>query len=300
MTSLLNTNPLASSTENFLARQAASVKQATAFSIPILMYHEVAEPQQVEQISQKTQRSFILAVNQFEAQMQWLVDNGFSAISLSELLKIQSGARLLRPAEKPVVITFDDGFAGNYFQALPILRRCNLTATIFIIVNRIGAPFYMTWPQLEKMADHGIEIQSHTMSHALLGQATMGQLIYELRESKRSVEKKLGTPVHFISMPHGSCHKDFAKVAKDCGYQGGCTSEIAYAGTESSAFALPRISVNSQYNLATFMNIAQSSPEFVNRHAAARKVKKIVKNIVGEKNYNRAYHLIYGVQENVA
>ena len=291
---------MASSTENFLAPQAGAAKPPTDFSIPILMYHEVAEPQHVEQVAQKTQRSFILAVSQFETQMQWLVDNGFSAISLSELLKIQSGTRPLRPTEKPIVITFDDGFAGNYFQALPILRRFNLTATVFIIVNRIGEPFYMTWPQLEKMADHGIEIQSHTMSHALLGQATMGQLIYELRESKRTVEKKLGTPVHFISMPHGSCHKDFARVANDYGYRGGCTSEIAYAGAQSSPFALPRISVNSQYNLVTFMSIAQSSPEFVNCNATTRKAKRMIKNVVGEKNYNRAYHLIYGVQENIS
>jgi len=156
----------------------------------------------------------------------------------------------------------------------------------------------MTWQQMETMAGNGIDVQSHTMTHALLGQATTGQLIYELRESKREIEKRLGTPVHFISMPHGSCHKEFAKTANDYGYHGGCTSEIAYAEAQSSPFALPRISVNSQYNLATFMSIAQSSPEFVNRNAAARKMKRIIKNFVGEKNYNRAYHLIYGVQEN--
>jgi len=289
---------MALSTEKILTPPIGATKHAAEWRIPILMYHEVAKPERIDPIAQKTQRSFIIIANQFEAQMQWLVDNGFSAISLAELLQIQSGARPLRPAEKPVVITFDDGFAGNYFQAAPILRRLNLTATIFMIVNRIGEPFYMTWQQLETMAGNGIDIQSHTMTHALLGPATMGQLIYELRESKREIEKNLGTPVHFISMPHGSCHQDFAKVAKEYGYHGGCTSEIAYVGEPSSPLALPRISVNSQYNLATFMSIAQARPEFVNRNATARKMKRMIKNFVGEKNYNRAYHLIYGVQEN--
>lgn len=291
---------MASATKNFLAPQVGAAKPTTDFSIPILMYHEVTEPAHVAQVAQKTQRSFILTINQFETQMQWLADNGFSAISLAELLQIQSGARVLRPNEKPVVITFDDGFSGNYSCALPILRRLNLIATIFIIVNRVGAPFYMTWPQLAEMAEHGIDIQSHTMSHALLGQATIGQLIYELSESKHTVEKKLGTTVSFLSMPHGSCHQDFAKVAREYGYHGGCTSEIAYAGAQSSAFALPRISVNSQYDLPTFMSIAQSSSEFINCNAAARKVKSVIKNLIGEKNYNRAYHLIYGVQENIS
>ena len=155
----------------------------------------------------------------------------------------------------------------------------------------------MTWQQMETMAGSGVDIQSHTMTHALLGQASMGQLIYELKESKREIEKNLGIPVHFISMPHGSCHKDLAKVANDHGYHGGCTSEIAYAGAQSAPFALPRISVNSRYDLSTFIGIVQSSPEFINRNATARQVKRMIKKFVGEKNYNRAYHLIYGVQE---
>jgi peptidoglycan/xylan/chitin deacetylase (PgdA/CDA1 family) len=290
---------MALSTEKFLTPQVGTAKHPTDFSIPILMYHEVTKPERVEQIAQKTQRSFIVTIEQFAMQMEWLGANGFSAISLAELLQIQSGARPLRPGEKPVVITFDDGFSGNYFHAFPILRRLNLSATIFIIVGRIGEPFYMTWQQLEALAGNGVDVQSHTMTHALLGQATMGQLIYELRESKREIEKRLGMPVHFISMPHGSCHKDFAVVANDYGYRGGCTSEVAYAGARSSPFALPRLSVNSQYDLATFMSIAQSRPEFVNRNTAVRKAKRLIKNVVGEKNYNRAYHLIYGVQENI-
>ncbi len=290
---------MALSTERFLKPHAGTAEHTVDFSIPILMYHEVAKPERVEQIAQRTQRSFIVTIEQFETQMEWLAANDFSAISLTALLEIQSGARALRPGEKLIVITFDDGFSGNYFHAFPILRRLNLTATIFIIVNRIGEPFYLTWQQIEAMTGNGVDLQSHTMTHTLLGQATTGQLIYELRESKREIEKRLGTPVHFISMPHGSCHKDFAKVANDYGYRGGCTSEIAYAGAQSSPFALPRLAVNSQYDLATFTSIAQSRPEFVTRNAAGRKAKRLIKNAVGEKNYNRAYHLIYGVQESI-
>ncbi len=288
---------MASSTKELLTLRAGAIKSAAEWSIPVLMYHEVAKPERVEQIALKTQRTFIVTIEQFETQMEWLVDNGFSAISLNELLALQSGMRALRPGEKPVVITFDDGFSGNYFHAFPILQRLNLTATIFVVVNRVGEPLYLTWEQMETMAGNGIDIQSHTMTHSLLGQASTGQLIYELRESKREIEKALETPVRFISLPHGSCHKEFAKVARDYGYCGGCTSEIAYANAHSPAFALPRICVNSQYNLATFMSIAQSSPEFINRDAASRKIKRAVKSFVGEKNYNRAYHLIYGVQE---
>jgi len=121
MISLLNTNPMASFTENFLAPQAG----ATELSIPILMYHEIAPPERVEAIAQKTQRSFIVTIEQFETQMQWLVDNGFRAVTLADLPQILSGTRPRRPGEKPVIITFDDGFAGNYFHAFPVLRRLN-------------------------------------------------------------------------------------------------------------------------------------------------------------------------------
>ncbi|MCG3121018.1 MAG: hypothetical protein ALAOOOJD_03952 [bacterium] len=269
----------------------------TAFSIPILMYHEVTPEQQIVEVGKKTQRTFILSCEQFAKQMQWLVDNGFSAISLPTLLQILSDGHPLRAEKKSVVITFDDGFAGNYFHALPILKQFQLTATFFVIVTRIGQPFYMSWAQLAALVANGMPVQSHTMTHALLGQATPADLVYELKESKCQIEQHLQTPVHFISLPHGSYDGNFKAAAQECGYSGGCTSEIAYVDRQTDAYFLPRVCVNSQYDLSTFAKMVQCRSDFLKQQVAARKFKRWLRRVVGERNYNRAYHFIYSIEE---
>lgn len=298
MTSFFNPNlRLRSNTHSRSIDPASAIKPAADFEIPILMYHEVTTEQQIVQVGKKTQRTFIVSRDQFTGQMRWLVDNGFSTISLSELLQILSDDRQPRPEKKFVAITFDDGFAGNYFYALPILKQLQLTATFFVIVSRIGQPFYMSWLQLAELIDNGMAVQSHTMTHALLGQVTPSGLVYELRESKRQLEQHLQTPVHFVALPHGSYEGNFKTVAQECGYAGGCTSEIAYVDRQTDAYFLPRLCVNSQYDLSTFAHVVQCRPDFLKQQVTARKFKRWLRHVVGEKNYNRAYHFIYGIEE---
>lgn len=267
-------------------------------NIPILMYHEITAERLIASVSKKTQRTFILPYQAFSTQMQWLVDNGFAAISLPALLQILAGVRRL-PLEKKkiIVITFDDGFAGNYFYALPILKELHLTATFFVIVNRIGLPFYMSWPQLAALIENGMDVQSHTMTHALLGQATLSRLMYELRESKCQLEENLHTPVDFVSLPHGSYQNNFKAAAQECGYAGACTSEIAYVGWQTDAYSLPRHAISSRYDLLAFTNLAHCRPEFLKQQLTASKFKRLLRRIVGEKNYNRAHHFVYNIEE---
>ena len=76
--------------------------------------------------------------------------------------------------EKPVIITFDDGYADNYENAYPILKKYGFKATIFLIYDFTNTyPNYLTWDQIAEMKESGlIRFESHTMTHANLAELT--------------------------------------------------------------------------------------------------------------------------------
>ena len=188
--------------------------------VPIFMYHEVTKPKKIPALSEKIQYSFILNTNQFESPIRLLHDLGYESWSLYELISWLSGRQVKVPS-KPVILTFDDGFEGNYQFALPILQKYGFKATFFVIVNKIGKPTMMTWDQLSELKDAGMSVQSHTMTHPLLSLLGSDEVSKELRNSKQVLEDRLSCSVDFVSLPYGSYNKDYKKLAINAGYIGG-------------------------------------------------------------------------------
>jgi len=83
------------------------------------MYHEITTEQKLQQILTRTQHSFVLKVEQFESQMRWLAESGFSTISLYDIVNLIQNRNSVVLPPKPVVLTFDDGF--ECFLLLSIL-----------------------------------------------------------------------------------------------------------------------------------------------------------------------------------
>jgi peptidoglycan/xylan/chitin deacetylase (PgdA/CDA1 family) len=267
------------------------------FAIPIFMYHEVTVPEKIKALSQKMQYSFIMERDQFETQMQLLSDLGFQSCSFHELRRwlAEGSADDLPP--KPVIITFDDGYAGNFHYALPILQKYRFTATFFIITARISQPVMMTWTQLSTLSEAGMTVQSHTVTHALLGSLKREQIRRELQDSKHLIEDRLGRPVEFISLPYGSYNHHYNSAAIEAGYKGGCTSKFGYVDRNADPFLLNRIAVKSTTGLADFRKIAEQDNWLIKKTITARKIKSGVKTLLGERTYNNLYNRIYGVTE---
>ncbi len=131
--------------------------------VPVLMYHDLAV--------QKSQNSLIISAEQFENQIKALSEEGYTGISIAQLINyVEKGAEL---PDKPVLITFDDGYSSNYELAFPILKKYNMKATIFVIGVSVGKDKYkssdnnitphFSYEQAREMIDSGlIDIQSHT------------------------------------------------------------------------------------------------------------------------------------------
>ncbi|MEY3784522.1 MAG: hypothetical protein RLZZ230_844 [Candidatus Parcubacteria bacterium] len=108
------------------------------------------------------------------------------------------------PLQKPIVtLTFDDAFTNFYDNAIPLFQKYNMAGTIYLVSQDFENPAYMTPAQLLELEGLGFEMGSHTVTHPHLPLSTPTELKYELEESKRVIEEKLGHTISSFATPYG-------------------------------------------------------------------------------------------------
>ena len=111
------------------------------------MYHEIYRPEDRPHLEGLTNRAYNTEVSTFQKQMTWLSANNFKTLTIGELFSKD----LLADGKRRICLTFDDGWAGNYRNAYPILKEKGFKATFFVATGLIGKPFYMTWDHIREM-----------------------------------------------------------------------------------------------------------------------------------------------------
>lgn len=170
---------------------------------------------------------------EFRRQLDYLKRHGFTTMLFSEFRDAEAG-RIPMP-EKPVLITFDDGFANNYEVAYPILKELGMKANIFLVhdlmetdsrwdaVNEPAPPIPMlSWKQIFEMRDSGvIEFGSHTMKHRNLLKLSAEEVRWEVVESKARLEEKLGYEMIAFAYPwgEGAYDEGVRRAVRDAGYR---------------------------------------------------------------------------------
>ena len=205
---VMSNDASSTSAASTLRRSVAEVK------VPILIYHRI---QEYKEKDSKMARIFITTPSAFEEQMKYLHDHDYTTISPNELMKAFNGLPL---PNKPVIITFDDGYKGQYLTALPILEKYHDSATFFIYTDAVSAyGDYMTWEQVQDLNNHGMTIAAHTKSHAKLTKIlTKKGLELEIMDSKKILEKKINTPVNYFAYPYGLYNSEVIDVVKESGF----------------------------------------------------------------------------------
>ncbi len=199
--------------------------------ILVLNYHQV----------QDVFTSLSMPPKLFDEQMNYLVTHGYVSITPDELYSGLTGEMELPP--KPVLITFDDGYADNYTNAFPILQAYGMRATIFVIPAFVGKKNYLTWEQLREMELGGVTVESHTLNHRKLEELPDDEIRSELLNSKLVLEENLGHAVEFLAYPTGTYNLHIASIAKDVGYKGAFTIKYGNVDLGSNLFALARVPI---------------------------------------------------------
>lgn len=219
----------------------SSVSEET--DIPVLNYHRVKD---------NVFNPLTLSNEEFEEQMQYLHAHGYHSITPDQLLMyLQTGEPL---PDKPVLITFDDGYRDNYVNAYPILKKYGFTATIFLITDVVGHDYwYLDWEQVREMQQAGFVFGSHTLSHIPL--TTMGhdEATFQLLKSKEGMEWRLHTPVNYFAYPNGEYNRDAEALVKRLGYKAAFSTDFGRVNAKSDVYALERIPIfKSRHPFANF------------------------------------------------
>ncbi len=175
--------------------------------IPVLMYHAVSD-------NRWGIDSLFVSPSAMEEQLRYLTENGYTPIWFEDLANVNR-------IEKPIILTFDDGYGDNYTELLPLLKKYNVKATVFMITGSIGKTHYLTAEQLGEMSQSGlISVQSHTVTHEFLSTRSAAQLEEELVQSKLTLTRITGKEPFVLCYPTGK-YSDVSLAATAEHYQFG-------------------------------------------------------------------------------
>jgi len=219
--------------------------------VPILMYHYVSE---LPPDPDRYRRDLTVLPENLKAQLQYLADAGYHTITLTDLyLHLTQGYPL---PEKPVVLTFDDGYRDAYEVVFPLLLDYGFTGTFFVLATpaHFELPEYLTWAQMKEMSDAGMEIQAHGRDHVDLRNRSYDYLIYQIVGIQEAIEYHTGRLPRFFCYPSGRYDADVVAVLKSVGYWGAVTTEWGKTHTRESFFEMPRIRIRGADTLTSFID----------------------------------------------
>lgn len=218
--------------------------ERTAFNptlkIPVLMYHDV-----VDAGTEINSKGLLVTQSEFESQLTYFKNNGFNTINLEDLYQYIQNKHSL--PDKPICITFDDGYASFYNKVFPILKKLQMRATVAVITGYAYETIpsnYLSWLQIKEMRDSGlVEIVSHTQTHQALGDISENTdwAKKELAGSNYDLVHYGGINTDKIVYPFGSYNAKVIEMEKEQKYKMGVTTKSGLVTLNSNIWALPRI-----------------------------------------------------------
>lgn len=233
--------------------QKIGMNAKEVFGVPVLMYHQFLTPEEVEKGS--TFGEYAIWKSDFEADLIWLRDNGYTTVTTAELMQYMNGEAT--PPKKPVILTIDDGWRGVYLNAWPLLQEYHMKAVLAVIGALIDEAtaesssdeerLYCSWEELAEMEASGaLEIISHTatchddeeMTHIRRGancaegeteESFLLAAIPDYANMAKRFKEYLGFEPYAMSYPYSSRSEVADRVWMQCGYR------ILYAGNSEDA-----------------------------------------------------------------
>jgi len=206
--------------------------------VPILMYHVIGEP-----AGEVAYPDLYLSVDDFKEQVDWLDENSYTPVTLVQVQDAwYDGATL---PEKPIVLSFDDGYLGQYLDAMPTLKKKGWAGQL----NLKAEGSDLSSKQVKKMIRAGWEIASHTITHPDLPSISPEQLRTELVDSKKMLERDLGIPIENFCYPAGQYDEAVVAAVEAAGYRGATTVDPGLAD-RGEPFELKRIRIDNGFGSA--------------------------------------------------
>jgi peptidoglycan/xylan/chitin deacetylase (PgdA/CDA1 family) len=209
--------------------------------VPILLYHHVAEAPEGS-----AERALYVPPKLFARQIRALDRAGYTAITLGRAWRHwEEGAPL--PA-RPVILSFDDGFADQYEHAAPVLRKRRWPGVLNLQTARLGRPGGLTRRKVRRMLRDGWELGAHSVTHADLTKAAPERIEVEVEESRRVLRRAFPSqPVDFFCFPYGRTNAAVQAVVQAAGFLGATTTRRGAASPSDGAYGLDRMVITRNF-----------------------------------------------------
>jgi peptidoglycan/xylan/chitin deacetylase (PgdA/CDA1 family) len=213
--------------------------------VPILLYHSVSDD------PASWIRRFAVTPEAFRAHLALVAEHGAEALTVSGFVDALAHGPEALPA-RPVLITFDDGFADFHEHALPALADRGLASTLYVTTGFLGrrtgpgeasGERMLDWRQLAEVRDAGVEIGGHTHSHPQLDTLRPARAGDEVVRCKSLLEERLGVAVGSFAYPHGYFGPRVRRLVVEAGYSSACGVKNAFSSPGDDPFSLARLTV---------------------------------------------------------
>lgn len=215
---------------------------ATSYQIPILMFHYIRD---YDNTADSIGVNLSVSPSKFSEELDAIEKAGYKTTNFSE---IKNG----NIPEKPIILTFDDGYLDFYTAAYPELKKRGMTAVSYVITNKIGADGYLSGEQIKELLNNNIEIGSHTKSHPDLSKAPETKVQAEIFESKQILENLIGAQVVSFCYPSGKYNDVVENFVKEAGYDYAVTTNGGLASFENF-LELARYRINHDTNIEYYL-----------------------------------------------
>lgn len=225
--------------------------------VPILMYHAVGHR------PAKAAYGLSVAPEAFAAQMELLGERGFTPVTAARLGHAwRTGAPL---PDRPVLVTFDDGYAGVHRHALPVLAGHGFASTLFVSTGWLRGPYHeggapdtmLDWDQVRELAAAGTEIGGHTHTHPQLDQLDDERLRFETVRCREIITEELGTAPVSFAYPYGYSSRRVRRTVREAGFAQSLAVGNGLARRVQGPFALRRVTVRRSTDIEEFARLVE-------------------------------------------
>jgi peptidoglycan/xylan/chitin deacetylase (PgdA/CDA1 family) len=212
---------------------APGAHRAPAEPVPILMYHVIGTVKPGTPFPE-----LWVTASDFSAQMHALAARGYHGVTLQQAWDAWHHGGLL--PSKPVVVSFDDGYSGQYKDAMPVLRSLHWPGVLNL---KLGNLRDLKAAHVQEMIANGWEVDSHTINHPELPLISEPNLRYELQASRARLKKEFGLTANFFCYPAGRYDQRVIAAVKSAGYLAATTTDEGFARPQDT-YVLGRVRVN--------------------------------------------------------
>ncbi|NLE77232.1 MAG: polysaccharide deacetylase family protein [Chloroflexi bacterium] len=231
--------------------------QARVSQVPILMYHYIsAAPSGAGAV----RRDLSVSPEKFEAQLQYLREAGYRTITFSDLVyHLTLGWPL---PDRPVILSFDDGYRDNFDFAYPLLQKYGFGGTFYLVTAPIdqGNPDYLSWGQVVRMHEGGMEFGAHSYTHPDLADKPVEYVVWQVLGSKEAIEVRTGEPVRTFAYPSGSYDQTVIDVLRSAHFWSAVTTQHGREQQTDQLLEIHRIRIRGGHTLSQFIALLEGAP----------------------------------------